>query len=80
MAQVSRGQALSPAQSNATNFRGVISMSLSNNQMFEKTGRGVYTLRPGAILDADESDTDAGEDEGDETQPALTGGASSSGI
>lgn len=64
-------------QSNATNFRGVISMSLSNNQMFEKTGRGVYTLRPGAILDADDSDTDAGDDEGDETQPAMASGSSS---
>jgi hypothetical protein len=41
-------------QSNATNFRGVISMSLSNNQMFEKTGRGVYTLRPGALLTSDD--------------------------
>jgi hypothetical protein len=54
-------------QSNATNFRGVVSMSLSNNQMFEKTGRGVYVLRPGAIVSGDEEteDTDdraAGDD------------------
>jgi len=53
-------------QSNATNFRGVISMSLSNNQMFEKTGRGVYALRPGAALEdsGDEMD-DNGSDDGD---------------
>lgn len=51
-------------QSNATNFRGVISMSLSNNQMFEKTGRGVYTARAGAMLAHDGEDMDEGE--GDE--------------
>jgi hypothetical protein len=51
-------------QSNATNFRGVVSMSLSNNQMFEKTGRGVYTVRPGASLLSDESDEGAEGDEG----------------
>ncbi len=50
--------------SNATNFRGVISMSLSNNQMFEKTGRGVYTLRPGAILTSEDDMDEVGE-EGD---------------
>ena len=60
-------------QSNATNFRGVISMSLSNNQMFEKTGRGVYTLRPGVVLD---TDADEGDDQAEETQPAMAGGAS----
>jgi hypothetical protein len=53
-------------QSNATNFRGVVSMSLSNNQMFEKTGRGVYTLRPGAIITGDDDmDDNDGADEGD---------------
>ncbi len=55
--------------SNSTNFRGVISMSLSNTQLFEKTGRGVYTLRPGAILanddDSDESSDDTADNDGE---------------
>lgn len=60
-------------QSNATNFRGVISMSLSNAMLFEKTGRGVYTIRPGAVL-ADEGDDDEGGDESNaETVTAGTG-------
>jgi hypothetical protein len=66
-------------QSNATNFRGVVSMSLSNNQMFEKTGRGVYTLRPGAIITGDDDETEAGEVDGDgegDSQQAMEAAAS----
>lgn len=64
-------------QSNATNFRGVISMSLSNTQLFEKTGRGVYTLRPGAILTSDD-EPEAGEAEGEDQTAEIAAGASSS--
>jgi hypothetical protein len=62
-------------QSNATNFRGVISMSLSNNQLFEKTGRGVYTLRPGAVLE--EPDETSGEEQSEQDPAAATAGSSS---
>ena len=61
-------------QSNATNFRGVISMSLSNTQLFEKTGRGVYTVRPGAVL-GDEDEGDEGEEASAPTPQAAGVGA-----
>ena len=62
-------------QSNATNFRGVISMSLSNNQLFEKTGRGVYTLRPGAMLE--EPDETNVEEETEQDAATAVAGSSS---
>ena len=58
-------------QSNATNFRGVVSMSLSNNQMFEKVGRGVYSVRPGAILGRDEEGDEVDGDEDEEIEVTI---------
>lgn len=64
-------------RSNATNFRGVISMSLSNTQLFEKAGRGVYVLRPGAVLEED--DVNEEESNGEVDEPAVTAGAGDDG-
>lgn len=58
-------------QSNATNFRGVVSMSLSNNQMFEKVGRGVYSVRAGAVLDHDGDDNEGDEPENEDLEIAV---------
>lgn len=64
-------------QSNATNFRGVISMSLSNAALFEKAGRGVYTVKPGVMLSDDSNDEEAG-DENADAVPAGAGSADES--
>ena len=71
-------------RSNATNFRGVISMSLSNTQLFEKSGRGVYVLSPGAVLEDDsdsdsEIDNETDENLGQDDDSAVTAGASDDG-
>lgn len=60
-------------RSNATNFRGVISMSLSNTQLFEKAGRGVYVLNPNAVLE--EEDVEEDESNGEDEADAVTAGA-----
>jgi hypothetical protein len=40
--------------SKATNFAGIVNISLSNNEeLFEKVGRGVYKLRENALVAAE---------------------------